>query len=149
MAQRSRISPVRFAPSRVEGLAAIHVVEVHVDRIELSSPSAVQIVRFSALAPRNGLLARLLRTLQGAPTVVGDRDWCCSPPDRFFRFGTVTIHMPTDDPTGATFQRVREVMLAGGLIRPTSGEAGAHSGSGVLASVCLACRSTFPTTTGR
>jgi hypothetical protein len=95
--------PVRFIPSRAEGLPHVTEVTLYPDRIELHSAGAWQSVRFRDIArwpaPRwwwRVLFALGIRTRRIA---VADRDWCRAPRERFFSFYAVpaiVVYMPEE-----------------------------------------------------
>jgi len=118
---------VRFVPSAVEGLPAVTEVAVFPDRLELVSEGERVTVRLLDIARwyRRGWLyrpvARLGFGVRGWPAVA-DRLWRPRPGVSVFHFYTdprVVLHLPyypTDEGhMGTVFQRVKQVMAAGGF----------------------------------
>ena len=119
-------SPLRFTPSRVEGLPSVPEAAVFPDRIELTTPDRVVVHRFADIArrPRPRWLWRLLDHVGVRPPGrdVADRDWFHAGPDMFFEFYTrprVKVYMPLDgqkESYGSTwFLRIQNVIRQGGF----------------------------------
>ena len=116
--------PLRFVPSRVDGLAGVTEVAVWPDRIEMLSNDGWVTYRFEEIAawPRPRWLRRLLarRGLRPKWLPIAERNWFGAPPDRYFRFfcdPPVTVRMPVDEPEGheaSHFRRVHDVLRSGG-----------------------------------
>jgi hypothetical protein len=116
--------PLRFVPSRVDGLPAVTEVAVWPDRIELLSSGRWVTYRFEDIAewPRPRWLRRLLARAGLRPKwlPVGLRDWFKEPPDRHFKFfcdPPVKVRMPVDEPEehqASHFWRIQEVLGSGG-----------------------------------
>ena len=116
---------LRFAPSRVEGLAGVSEVFIWSDRLELIADRDRITIRFSEIAkwPRPAWLWKALCRVGIRPRwlPIAERDWFHPPPDRFFRFYTnppIVVYMPTDEVRGpydeTYFVRFQEMMRAGG-----------------------------------
>jgi len=95
---------VRFCPSHVEGLEGVGEVAIHVDRLEVNVDGQWRSFRFADIGRRQeSALASYLRRLCGGkalPRLVGERDWCRPPRERFFRWYTdppLTMFMPEDE----------------------------------------------------
>jgi hypothetical protein len=118
--------PLRFVPSRVEGLPGVTEAAVYPDRLEMHTSGGWVVFRFEDMArwPWPVTLWRRLARLGGRPRwlPVGERDWFHRPSDRFCRFRTrppLVIYLPDEVPEtdyGSTlFRRIQDVMLAGGF----------------------------------
>ncbi len=115
-----------FVPLAVEGLPGVTEVAVFPDRLELLSEGRRVVLRLLDIARwcRRGRLYRPLAKLgwvRGWP-MVADRRWFPRPGVSFFEFYTtprIVIHVAydaTDDnPLNTVFQRVKQVMAAGGF----------------------------------
>src|SRR5689334_19319618 len=96
--------PLRFKPSRVEGLPAVSQVTVWTDRIELISEDRLVVYRFFDMArwphPRWLWKMAFRKGIKPKFLPVGDRDWFHAPPDMFFIFYTtprLKVFMPEDE----------------------------------------------------
>jgi hypothetical protein len=117
---------LRFVPSRVDGLRDITEVAIYPDRLAVRSAERWNAFHFADLAvwPRPAFLWRQLARYGWRPhwLPVGERDWCHSPSERFFRFYTqprLVIYLP-DEPreigyADTLFRRIQDVMLRGGF----------------------------------
>ena len=123
--QTSPAAPLRFTPSRVEGLAGVSEVAVFPDRIELTTPGRLVVHRFADIVRRPGpWWWRLLDHVGVRPRRrdVADRDWFHDGPDMFFEFYTrprIKVYMPLDEQKesyGPTwFVRIQNVIRQGGF----------------------------------
>jgi hypothetical protein len=118
--------PLRFIPSRVEGLSAVTEAAVYPDRLELHTSGGWVIYRFEEIArwPWPAALWRRLARLGWRPRwlPVGERDWFRPPRERFFRFDTeppLVVYLPDEHPeteyNSTLFRRVQDVMRTGGF----------------------------------
>ncbi|MCL4853945.1 MAG: hypothetical protein KJZ78_21505 [Bryobacteraceae bacterium] len=114
---------VRFAPSRADGLADVREVVVRPDRLEVNAGGVWMTFLFSAIGRRQEpAIVSFLKALVGkdpAPRIVGERDWCRPPKERFFRWytdPTLTVFMPDDEGQAydsSYFPRIHRVLWAG------------------------------------
>jgi hypothetical protein len=115
------INPLRFVPSRVDGLPSVTEVAIFPDRIEFVSEGRAVTIYLDDIAewPRPRWLRRLRRP-RFLP--VGARDWFHDPSDRFFRFFTtppITVYMPDEkgvEYDRTCFRRLQDVIAEGGFI---------------------------------
>lgn len=119
--------PLRFVPSRVEGLPDVTEIAVSPDRLELKSAGEWVVRPFASMVkwPRPAWLWQALFRLgwrRRWGLAVADRDWFHRPPDRFFSFYTtppLVVYMPNDEITEGyaetTFVRIQMVMRSGGF----------------------------------
>ena len=118
-------TPLRFAPSRVQGLPAVAEVAVWPDRIEFLSDGTRISHRFFDIAqwPRPKIWSRLLFRLGVRPKwlPVADRDWFNPPGERYFEFYTtpspIRVFMPIDeieDYHQSNFLLLQQVLWQGG-----------------------------------
>jgi len=118
-------TPVRFRPSRTEGLLNVDEVAIYADRLELMSAGMLHVFRFEEIgrpqvSRAKNLVMRLLRR-PACLQMVGERDWFHSPPDMFFEWYTsppIRTYMPVDECkdsyTGSYFFRIRQAVESGG-----------------------------------
>ncbi len=116
--------PVRFAPSRVEGLDDVTEVVVSSTHLDLLRGGSWHRVALRDVArASHGGFRRLLHRLSPLrwPLRVGERDWFHPPTERFFRWYTsppLTTYMPADEgkePAASLFPRLRAVLSEGGF----------------------------------
>ena len=119
--------PLRFAPSRVEGLSSVSQVAVWPDRIEFLCAGGYTVThRFVDLAewpgPRWLWKPLYRRGVRPKWLPVGERDMFHAPQDTFFEFYTtprIRVYMPVDDVLDSyiatCFARVQAVLAAGGF----------------------------------
>jgi hypothetical protein len=117
-------SSVRFCPSRAEGLPDVREVVVCLDRLEVNTSGQWVTFPFRAIGRRQEPAVRsfLKRLIGRAPwaRVVGERDWCRAPQDRFFRWYTspqLTTFMPESESrhyAESLFPRIHQVLSSGG-----------------------------------
>jgi len=117
--------PLRFTPSRAEGLPDVREVAVYPDRIEVDTAGRRVTFAFVDIArPQESPVCSLLKRIMGKrpwPRLVADRDWFHSPRDRFFVWYTdppLKTYMPEDeaqDYDRSYFSRIRLVVLSGGF----------------------------------
>src|SRR3954454_2543475 len=95
---------LRFIPSRVEGVDDVQEVVVYPDRLELRTATGLRIFPFIQMVewPRPAWLWRFLARIgvRSRWLMVGGRDFCHLPPDRYFAFNTepkLVVRMPKDD----------------------------------------------------
>lgn len=115
----------RFRPGRVDGLSGVDEVAVYADRLELRAGADVRVIPFVTMVrwpwPRVFWKMAFRIGLRHRWLPVADRDWCHDPQERYFDFYTeprVRVYMPKTDGTGyegTCFQRIKDVMLAGGF----------------------------------
>ena len=116
---------VRFRPSRAEGLPDVREVVVCPDRLEVNSRGRWIVFPFVTIGrPRERAVVCFLKRLAGvrpSPRLVGERDWCYPPQDRFFTWYTdppLTTFMPEDESKGyasSLFPRIHAVLDSGGF----------------------------------
>lgn len=115
----------RFRPSRVDGMPGIEEVAVFPDRLELHAGGEVHVFWFARIArwpwPRGIWKLAFKLGVRPGWLPVANRDWCRPPSERYFEFYTeprVKVYMPdgnNEGADGARFQRIKELMLAGGF----------------------------------
>ena len=114
---------VRFAPSRSEGLPGVREVVVRPDRLEVNAEGKWITFPFSKIGRRQesaitSFIKRLVRKRPFA-LMVGERDWCRPPRERYFVWyttPTLKTYMPEDDEpnySASYFSRIHEVMANG------------------------------------
>jgi hypothetical protein len=117
--------PLRFAPSRVDGVPGVTEVAVFPDRLELASPDSRRVIPFADIArwPSPRWLWRRLFRIGWRPRwlPVADRDWFHPPADRFFAFYTtppIVVYMPDEagvEYPETCFRKVQDVLGSGGF----------------------------------
>ena len=117
--------PVRFTPSRAQGLPDVQEVIVYPDRIEVETAGRRVTFAFADVArPQEPRVLSFLKRLIGKPPwpgLVADRDWFHPPKERFFLWYTdppLKTCMPADetqDYDTSYFSRIRQVVQSGGF----------------------------------
>ena len=115
---------VSLVPSHCEGLPDVREVVVRPDCLEVNSEGNRITFPFSKIGRRQeSALRSFIKRLVGRrpfALLVGERDWCRPPSERYFVWYTtppVKTYMPDDEGTSYSesyFPRIHEVM-AGGL----------------------------------
>ena len=115
---------VRFEPSGCDGMDGVSEVAVFPDRLELRASNNVTVVKLSEIVRwRRPIAVRKLLAKAGLRPrylVVGERDWCRSPRERFVRFYTdppITIRVPDHegmDYSESFIPRIGSVLATGG-----------------------------------
>ena len=115
---------VRFAPSRADGLPDVREVVVRPDRLDVNTEGEWITFPFCKIGRRQeSAVVSFLKRLVGkdpAVKLVGERDWCRPPKDRFFIWYTsppLKTYMPEDegrDYGSSYFPRIHRVMWASG-----------------------------------
>ena len=116
-------SSIRLRPSRVLGLEDVREVAIHVDRLEVDVNGVRRSFAFADMGRRQepaivSFIGRLFGK-QALPRLVGEREWCSAPQDRFFRWYTdppLTVFMPADEResySASYFPRIHAVLHGG------------------------------------
>ena len=116
---------VRFVPSHFEGLSDVEEVIVRPDQLEVKSAGRWLMFPFASIArPQEHAATSFFKRIMGmrvCPPMVGERDWCQTPNERFFVWYTdppLKTCMPKTeggDYGTSHFPRVHEVLAEGGF----------------------------------
>jgi hypothetical protein len=122
----TRPQSVRFVPSRIEGdWGMVHEVVVLPNELQILADGDCVKIRFSTIGKRQEpmVLSSLKRLVGIEPfrRVVGQRDWCRPPADRFFLWYTtprLKTYMPTNEARDygrSLFPQIHQILDAGGF----------------------------------
>ena len=116
--------PLRFIPTKCEGLPDVTEVDVFTDRLEIKSAGALHVYHFEDMVqwPRHHWIFSILEKfhLRSRWRPIGERDWFHKPGERFFRFFTtppIQIYIPDTEEMDyhhSIYLKVLKIILKGG-----------------------------------